>query len=360
MAATLSKTASVSTSWPRRLRQLRTSASVGLSSSLSERAVKFSSGSAGRATSNTMRIFILDRPLEPAGVEVIRDERREIGGQLEMEPAGVGRRGELQLLAAQHEFSHQHADGIFTLPGPLDDGLYESRAVLAHDSYRGFTPGLAVDEDGAQIGVIEIWEIFGVELAARGVILGQRFAEPRGLGDAVAALDERGLAGDLLHQGMDVFELVEGLPAAIALPPVIGRGAEPDGEGFGEVLVGVRLRVPVGQMADEAAAVGLRHVGFGRVLFIGAAEGHLPFLSRRESIGVIDGVAALVAQKHLAPFGGSAFDLEHLAQLERLEARMREIEREADGGHAFGREPLVAQVAIGTQGHAARGELVVE
>src|SRR5690349_6244795 len=124
MAATLSKTASVSTSWPRRLRQLRTSASVGLSSSLSERAVKFSSGSAGRATSNTMRIFILDRPLKPAGVEVICYERREIGGQLEVETAGVGRRGQLQVLAAQHEFSNQHADGILALAGPLNDRLY--------------------------------------------------------------------------------------------------------------------------------------------------------------------------------------------------------------------------------------------
>ena len=75
---------------------------------------------------------------------------------------------------------------------------------------------------------------------------------------------------------------------------------------------------------------------------------------------MIDGVAAFVAQQHLAPFGGAAFHFQHLAQLQRLEARMREIERDGDGGSAFGGEPFVAQVAIGTEGDAARGEVVVK
>ncbi len=39
---------------------------------------------------------------------------------------------------------------------------------------------------------------------------------------------------------------------------------------------------------------------------------------------------------------------------------MREIERDRDGRNAGGREPLVAQVADGTERDAARGQFVVE
>jgi len=67
-----------------------------------------------------------------------------------------------------------------------------------------------------------------------------------------------------------------------------------------------------------------------------------------------------VAQEHLTPFGGAAFDFEHLAELEGFEARVREVEREGDGGGAGGGEPFVAEVAIGAEGDAAEGEFVVE
>ncbi len=75
---------------------------------------------------------------------------------------------------------------------------------------------------------------------------------------------------------------------------------------------------------------------------------------------MIDGVAAFVAQQHLAPFGGAAFHFQHQAELERLEARVRQIERDGDRARALRGEPLVAQVAIGPECDTAQREVVVK
>ncbi len=79
-----------------------------------------------------------------------------------------------------------------------------------------------------------------------------------------------------------------------------------------------------------------------------------------ELIGVIDGVAAFVAQQHLAPFGGAAFHFEHQAEFQRLQARVREIKRNGDGAGALGGKPFVAEIAIGAEGDAAQREVVVK
>src|ERR1700756_3020230 len=65
-------------------------------------------------------------------------------------------------------------------------------------------------------------------------------------------------------------------------------------------------------------------------------------------------------QKLEAPFGSAAFDLEHLMYFERLQARMRQIERNGDGRDAFGRKPFVAQIAFRTKAEPARFEFGVE
>ena len=71
-------------------------------------------------------------------------------------------------------------------------------------------------------------------------------------------------------------------------------------------------------------------------------------------------MAALVAQEHPAPFGGATFDFQHLVELECLEPWMREIKRNSNCRHAFGREPFVSQVAIGAQGNSARRKLLIK
>src|SRR5215469_7976318 len=102
-------------------------------------------------------------------------------------------------------------------------------------------------------------------------------------------------------------------------------------------------------MANEAFAVWARAVGFGSVMGFRATEHGAPLLARGKSIGVVDGVTAFVAQELLAPLRCAAFHFEHLAQLESFETRMRKIKRDGDLGHAFGRKPLVAEIAGGAE-----------
>src|SRR4029078_4522433 len=138
MAGTLSKPASVATSWPRRVRHSSTQASVGLSCSLSDSGENSSPGSTACATSKSARIFMLDGPLEAAGIKMIGDHRGEIGGDVEIQTRGVGVRFQLELLAAMDEFLHQHVDRVFALPSPLHDRRDQGSPVLAHEAGCGF------------------------------------------------------------------------------------------------------------------------------------------------------------------------------------------------------------------------------
>ena len=75
---------------------------------------------------------------------------------------------------------------------------------------------------------------------------------------------------------------------------------------------------------------------------------------------MVDSVAAFMAQQHLAPFGGAAFHFEHQAEFQRLEPRVREIERNRDRAGTLRRKPFVAEIAIGPQRNPAQRELVVK
>src|SRR5215469_6420246 len=71
-------------------------------------------------------------------------------------------------------------------------------------------------------------------------------------------------------------------------------------------------------------------------------------------------MAAFMPQEHLAPIGGAAFDLQHLAQFEGLEARMRQIKGNGNRRHPFRREPLVTEIANRPRRDTTRGKLIVE
>ena len=75
---------------------------------------------------------------------------------------------------------------------------------------------------------------------------------------------------------------------------------------------------------------------------------------------MIDGMAALVPQQHLAPLRRPSFHFQHLVHLKRLEPRMGQVKRNGNGRHTFGREPFVSQVAVRTKGDTATSELVVK
>src|SRR5580704_13914548 len=110
MAGTLSKTARVSTSCPRRVRHSSTQASVGLSCSLSDSGENSRPGSTACARSKRARIFMLDGPLEAAGIKMVGDHRGQVGGDIEMQARGFGVGFQLEFLAAVDEFLHQHVD----------------------------------------------------------------------------------------------------------------------------------------------------------------------------------------------------------------------------------------------------------
>src|SRR5437016_6143060 len=75
---------------------------------------------------------------------------------------------------------------------------------------------------------------------------------------------------------------------------------------------------------------------------------------------MINGMAAFMAQQLEAPLRSPALDFEHLMEFERLQTRMREIERNGNGGDTCRREPLVTQIAGGAEGETTGGNLVVK
>jgi hypothetical protein len=85
------------------------------------------------------------------------------------------------------------------------------------------------------------------------------------------------------------------------------------------------------------------------VLWVGlrrVAEQLLASPPAAQAVGVLDGVAGLVAQDAHAPLGRAALDLAHLAALELRQPRVGEIERNGDARHAVGRVPFVGQPEV--------------
>src|SRR2546430_14919441 len=107
----------------------------------------------------------------------------------------------------------------------------------------------------------------------------------------------------------------------------------------------MRLCVPIRQVPDKAFAVGPGLVGFWSIFGFGAAEDRSPFRPRRKPIRMIYGMAAFMAQQLEAPLRSPALHFEHLVQFERLQTRMRQIERNGDGGEARRRKTIRPPIA---------------
>jgi hypothetical protein len=162
-------------------------------------------------------------------------------------------------------------------------------------------------------------------------------------GDVGARPLDDGLAIPARANGaIDVLELRKRGPPGVAFPPRIAR-REPHRKRFGEVLVGMLLRVPAGKMAYEIAAE-----GNGPVLFTIASsertERSTPLGGLVEAIRVVECVPRLVTQvhHHLA----RALELVPLP-LDSRESLVGEIERNADDRMARRTSPLVREVVPG-------------
>ncbi len=151
-----------------------------------------------------------------------------------------------------------------------------------------------VGEQPPQIAIVGFRRVDGVERALLLVIFAERLGELAERIDLFPVRQHRPLAGDLPHQLVDIFELLERRPAGIARAPMRAR-PQPHREGFGEILVRMALRVPQPQMLDVIAA---RRIGpvIARIALRRRTEQLLPAAAAIKLIGVGDDMAAFVPQ----------------------------------------------------------------
>ena len=124
--------------------------------------------------------------------------------------------------------------------------------------------------------------------------------------------------------------------------PIAAR-RHPHGERLGPVFVGMFLRVPARQMANETAAERLRTVILAIRLRDGAEQLH-PRFEVVELVGVVDDVTHLVAQ--IAKDVGviETFDVADLLAVQGRQIGMSEIERNPDDDGAERHAPFGRQM----------------
>src|SRR5687767_13729453 len=74
----------------------------------------------------------------------------------------------------------------------------------------------------------------------------------------------------------------------------------------------------------------------------------------------VEGVTGFVPENSHALRIVSALDLEHLLAFELNQARVREVKRYRDSGHAVGRKPLLGQPNMGFKADSAAVQLAVK
>ncbi len=153
----------------------------------------------------------------------------------------------------------------------------------------------------------------------------------------------RRIPGQRTHQLVDVFELLQRLPAGITSAP-IEPGREPDGKGLGKIFVRMTLRVPIIEMHDVAATKRPRMVDIGRLLARGPAKGLLPFFLSRQLVGVTVGVGGFVPDESHEPLSGSALHFEHHRFLQRAQPIVHQKKRNENCRDADRNKPFVADV----------------
>src|SRR6185312_4679836 len=126
--------------------------------------------------------------------------------------------------------------------------------------------------------------------------------------------------------------------------PVRAR-PQPHRKGFGEILVGMALRVPQPQMLDEIPAGRIGPV-VARVAPRARAEQMPPLAPPRQRVAVLHHVAGLVAQNRHALGPGAALDVDDHLALEPDQPRVRQIERDTDAGGAVRAEPLAGNPGV--------------
>jgi hypothetical protein len=160
----------------------------------------------------------------------------------------------------------------------------------------------------------------------------------------VARRNHRLLIAEPASHTINIAQLPDGRPCFVSAPPIRAR-RQPHGERFGEVFVGMLLRVPTCDVPHVLAAErhGTVPIAIAAVV---RAEQSPPFGSGVEPVCVIERMTGLVTQVHhdLA----LVFEIVHLA-LEPRQVRIGEVERNADHRLPIGAAPPVGEVTHRTR-----------
>src|SRR6185437_14219881 len=188
-----------------------------------------------------------------------------------------GARGtEIELAAARDHIVENGIERKLVLARPSRDNLPDLRTVPPDEDGRRLRPSMSRigREEMREVAVIRLRRLESVERLLFLVVLAKRLAELRQRIDTLARRDRRPLPGNLAHQLIDIFELLQRRPAGIACPPVRPR-PQPHRKGLGEILVRMALRVPASKMLDITPAGRIGPV-IMRVVFRRRAEQLLP------------------------------------------------------------------------------------
>src|SRR5258706_10826194 len=107
-------------------------------------------------------------------MEMIRHEGCQIGSKLDQQPGVVTRSRQSEFAASRNQPGYEYAADVLVLACPARERNDEHLPEPPHELSGAFVARLALFEDGAQIGVIDIRKVLGVQLALCGVILLER------------------------------------------------------------------------------------------------------------------------------------------------------------------------------------------
>src|SRR5262245_8683693 len=213
-------------------------------------------------------------------------------------------------------------------------------------------------EQPIEITVVGFRWIDSVERLFFPVVVAERLAELVQRIEPLPRGDQRPFPRNFVHQLVDIFQLPERGPTGVARPPVRTR-PQPHRKGLGEIFGRVALRIPAPKVLDITPAGRIGSV-IARVVFRGRAEQLLPAPAALQLVGVLHGVASLMAENGHALGPGAPFNLEHHFLLELHQARMGEIEWDRNARHTIRTEPLARYPRVRPQPDAPLFELFME
>src|SRR5436190_17951659 len=209
-----------------------------------------------------------------------------------------------------------------------------------------------------EITVVSLRRREGLERLFFLVVVAQCLAELVERIDALTRRDQWPLAGDFLHQLVDIFELLERRPAGVAGPPVRTR-SQPYRKSLREILVWMALRIPAPEVLHITPAGRIGPV-VARIAFRGRPEQLPPAPAALQLVGVLYGMAGLMTENGHALGPGAALDVEHHFLLDLHQAGMSEIERDGNAGDICRTEPFARYPRVRPEPDAPLSELFME